>query len=90
MPIPQVPPISAIWFSEFMINVAENTDLESELTCLKCGHKKTEIMPTDACLFFYYCEGCQAMLKPLPGDCCVFCSYGSVPCPPKASGASCC
>lgn len=21
-------------------------------------------------------------MKPLPGDCCVFCSYGSVPCPP--------
>ncbi|MDY0329290.1 MAG: GDCCVxC domain-containing (seleno)protein [Thiomonas sp.] len=25
---------------------------------------------------------CGAELRPLPGDCCVFCSYGSVPCPP--------
>ncbi|MGH8771663.1 MAG: GDCCVxC domain-containing (seleno)protein [Burkholderiales bacterium] len=24
----------------------------------------------------------QARLKPKPGDCCVFCSYRSVPCPP--------
>jgi len=22
------------------------------------------------------------VLKPLTGDCCVFCSYGTVPCPP--------
>jgi hypothetical protein len=22
------------------------------------------------------------LLKPKPGDCCVFCSYGSVACPP--------
>jgi len=24
-------------------------------------------MPTDACLFFYDCEGCGATLKPKPG-----------------------
>ena len=23
------------------------------------------------------------LIQPLPGDCCVFCSYGSVRCPPK-------
>ena len=39
-------------------------------------------MPTDACLFFHPCEECGVMLRPKPGDCCVFCSYGSVPCPP--------
>jgi hypothetical protein len=39
-------------------------------------------MPTDACQFFYDCKGCGQRLKPKPGDCCVFCSYGSVPCPP--------
>ena len=32
--------------------------------------------------FFYECTGCGTKLKPKPGDCCVFCSYGSVPCPP--------
>ena len=43
-------------------------------------------MPTDACVFFYDCKGCGERLKPLPGSCCVFCSYGSVPCPPIQEG----
>ena len=25
--------------------------------------------------------GCGALLRPKPGDCCVFCSFGTVPCP---------
>ena len=57
--------------------------LQSTVTCPACGHQATESMPTDACQFFYDCNGCGERLKPLPGDCCVFCSYGSVPCPPK-------
>ena len=56
--------------------------LQSTLTCPNCGHAKTEIMPTDACQWFYECEQCHTVLKPKPGDCCVYCSYGSVPCPP--------
>ena len=44
-------------------------------------------MPTDACLFFHECAGCHALLRPKPGDCCVFCSYGSVPCPPVQAAA---
>jgi len=40
-------------------------------------------MPTDACQFFYNCKSCSAVLRPKPGDCCVFCSYGTVPCPPR-------
>ena len=40
--------------------------------------------------FFYDCKGCAMRLKPLAGDCCVFCSYGSVPCPPVQSNDSCC
>jgi hypothetical protein len=54
----------------------------SELTCPKCGHRSIETMPTDACIYLYDCEGCGATLRTKPGDCCVFCSYGSVPCPP--------
>lgn len=46
--------------------------------------------PTDACIYFYDCAGCGAVLKPRAGDCCVFCSYGSVPCPPVQAKASCC
>ncbi|WP_269472904.1 GDCCVxC domain-containing (seleno)protein [Sulfurovum sp. ST-21] len=55
--------------------------LESTLTCPECGHKETETMPTDSCQWFYECKGCGLLLKPKKGDCCVFCSYGSVPCP---------
>ena len=40
-------------------------------------------MPTDACQYFYACVGCGVVLKPLPGDCCVFCSYADQVCPPK-------
>jgi hypothetical protein len=47
--------------------------LESVITCPHCATAKSETMPIDAC---------GAMLRPKPGDCCVFCSYGSVPCPP--------
>ncbi len=62
--------------------------LDSTLTCPQCGHRKTERMPVDACQWFYDCENCHAVLKPKAGDCCVFCSYGTVPCPPiQASGA---
>nr|WP_305883901.1 GDCCVxC domain-containing (seleno)protein [Aliihoeflea sp. 40Bstr573] len=39
-------------------------------------------MPTDACQFFYDCAGCGTLMRPRPGDCCVYCSYGSIPCPP--------
>lgn len=56
--------------------------LESEITCPGCGARRTQKMPTDACQFFYECPGCGALLRPKPGKCCVFCSYGSVKCPP--------
>src|SRR5262249_61758097 len=55
--------------------------MQSTLTCPRCGHQSVETMPRDACRFFHDCGGCGARLKPRPGDCCVFCSYGSVPCP---------
>ena len=65
--------------------------LESTITCPECGHQKLESMPTDACVFFYECDGCKALLRPVKGDCCVFCSYGSTGlCPPRAAGEPCC
>jgi hypothetical protein len=65
--------------------------LQSVLTCPHCGHSKTETMPTDACVYFYECENCKTRLKPKTGDCCVFCSYGTVKCPPIQSGdKNCC
>lgn len=56
--------------------------LQSTLTCPECGHAAMEVMPENACLYFYDCKGCNSLLRPLAGDCCVFCSYGDVPCPP--------
>lgn len=65
--------------------------LASTLTCPQCAHVQTETMPTDACQYFYDCKGCGAVLKPKAGDCCVFCSYADVPCPPiQETGVSCC
>jgi hypothetical protein len=57
-------------------------ELQSTITCPRCGHRRTETMATDSCQFFYDCQGCGELLRPRQGDCCVFCSYGTVPCPP--------
>ncbi|MEY2343388.1 GDCCVxC domain-containing (seleno)protein, partial [Acidithiobacillus sp. IBUN Pt1247-S3] len=69
--------------------------LQSMITCPVCGHSETETMPVDSCQYFYECKGCAALLTPKPGDCCVYCSYGSVPCPPiqetgRSSAHGCC
>jgi hypothetical protein len=56
--------------------------VQSIITCPHCGAAKAEEMPLNACQIFYDCTSCGAVLQPKPGDCCVFCSYGSVPCPP--------
>ena len=66
------------------------TILKSEITCPNCEHKKVEDMPTNACQFFYECENCKKVLKPKKGECCVYCSYGTVPCPPIQENKSCC
>ncbi|AOE48788.1 hypothetical protein KS2013_56 [Kangiella sediminilitoris] len=63
--------------------------LESVITCPECGHQKEEVMPTDYCQFFYDCEACGTVLRPKEGDCCVYCSYGTVKCPPIQEGKCC-
>jgi hypothetical protein len=64
--------------------------LESSLTCPHCQGVTKAVMPTDACQYFYDCPHCGALLRPKPGQCCVFCSYGDTPCPPMQSGGACC
>ena len=61
---------------------AHRIELSSTLTCPRCEHVETETMPSDVCQWYYDCKGCGALLRPKPGDCCVFCSYGTVACPP--------
>jgi len=68
----------------------KTVELQSIITCPNCGHKKKETMPTDACQFFYECEKCKTVLKPKQGDCCVYCSYGTVKCPSIQGGEKCC
>lgn len=62
----------------------------SILTCPQCGAAHREEMPTDACQFFYECTSCHSVLRPKHGDCCVFCSYGTVKCPPRQLDPDCC
>jgi len=69
---------------------ASNVHTRSILTCPECGNRSEEEMPTDACMYFYECRGCGALLKPNKGDCCVFCSFGSVKCPPVQASSGCC
>ena len=60
-------------------------ELRSILRCPNCLAESEEAMPLDACRYFHTCGTCGALLKPKTGDCCVFCSFGSVPCPPMQS-----
>ncbi|HIO95113.1 MAG TPA: hypothetical protein EYN46_07125 [Candidatus Poseidoniales archaeon] len=62
--------------------------VESNLTCPKCGVSEKVEMPSDQCIFFHPCAGCGLTMQPLEGDCCVFCSYGDVACPPKENISS--
>ncbi len=55
---------------------------QSVITYPGCGHAQSEHMPENACVRYYDCKQCGELLEPRAGDCCVFCSFGSVPCPP--------
>ena len=64
--------------------------LRSTVTCPECGVATEDEMPVDTCMFFWECPGCHAVIRPKPRDCCVFCSYGTVACPPVQAGEECC
>ncbi len=81
--------VASVW-NYLLSRKRKDVILQSVITCPKCGQHAEETMPTNACLFFYECSRCGVMLKPKPGDCCVFCSYGSVPCPPVQTRSLCC
>lgn len=53
----------------------------SVIQCPICGFEQEKSMPTDACQFFYECTNCEKIIRPKEGECCVFCSYGTVKCP---------
>jgi hypothetical protein len=66
-------------------NVQSSTEKSEtcEITCPHCGHKKTEILPTEVCQIKYKCEKCLQTLTPKGNDCCVFCTYSTHKCPSK-------
>jgi hypothetical protein len=70
-------------------DVVSSVVIEATITCPECGMVQRESMPTDACVFFWTCSGCEARVRPLPGDCCVFCSYSDAKCPPKQGDQAC-
>lgn len=80
------------YYETIIYNLMNNKSiiLQSIITCPQCGYKKEEKMPTDACQYFYECENCNTRINPKEGDCCVFCSYGTVPCPPIQENKNCC
>jgi hypothetical protein len=53
------------------------------ITCPVCQFRQELIMPVDACLIFHRCDNCRIPLRPLVGDCCLFCSYGETLCIPR-------
>lgn len=71
-------------------SVPKEAILICTITCPECGHYKEETMPTNACQYFYECDECKQVLKPTGNDCCVYCSYGTVACPPIQLGVACC
>ena len=72
------------------VSTIKDPILQSTITCPECGYKKEETMPTNACQYFYECENCNKVLKPMENDCCVYCSYGTVDCPPIQLNQNCC
>jgi ArsR family transcriptional regulator len=42
--------------------------LFSTVTCPACGHRASESMRTDACVFFYVCKGCGVRLHLMARD----------------------
>src|SRR5205823_4820175 len=72
------------------ITMESTITLQSIISCPHCGFQKEETMPTDACQYFYQCESCKTTFKPKQGDCCVYCSYGNLACPPIQENRSCC
>ncbi|MDX1639867.1 MAG: GDCCVxC domain-containing (seleno)protein [Balneolaceae bacterium] len=69
--------------------MSEPVQTTSTITCPECGTQTPEIMPDDACVYFWDCPNCGQHLQPEHGDCCVFCSYGSIPCPPRQAAEHC-
>ena len=68
--------------------VTKGIKLASTVRCPECGFQSKEQMPTDFCLIRYECKLCGHIMTPTEGKCCIFCSFGDVPCPPVQKALS--
>ena len=57
--------------------------MNGKFLCPFCQQEQIAGMDIDSCLYFWKCKDCEKIIKPLEGDCCVFCSYGETNCLPK-------
>ncbi len=59
----------------------------SEVRCSTCEYTETIRMPKYATKTSFECTRCKCVMTPRHHSCCIFCSYGSVPCPRQQSKA---
>ncbi|MBB3167451.1 GDCCVxC domain-containing (seleno)protein [Simiduia aestuariiviva] len=72
-----------------MLNHANSLQIRSLVTCPECRAVAIEHMPVDARQWFYRCNTCDHLITPKSGECCVFCAYGTIPCPSVQLGTTC-
>src|SRR5215831_7132623 len=70
--------------------IASTAILESVLTCLGVRRCDAGKDAHGLLSVFHECTACGTLMRPKAGDCCVFCSYGSVKCPYVQSTGRCC
>jgi hypothetical protein len=55
--------------------------LVCSLTCPSCAATFSTDMPETETVDELACPSCGTVVVPDPGECCVFCSHGTMPCP---------
>ena len=57
-------------------------NLKTVITCKNCGTSEEVMMHAKLPEQKFICKRCTAELSARADECCVYCSYGSVKCPP--------
>jgi hypothetical protein len=68
--------------ARFHVRLSVGRDYEIHDHLSRVRHREGRDHANRRLPIFVRVRGLRTMLRPEPGDCCVFCSYGSVPCPP--------
>jgi hypothetical protein len=54
----------------------------ANLTCPHCKKTYEVEMPVNYCQIVFKCLKCNENITPKKSDCCIFCSYTDIKCPP--------